>query len=196
VFAPEYRGSTGYGRAYTQALQGNWGVHDVNDTVDGIDALVAIGAIDRRRIAVMGGSAGGYTVLMLLALAGDRIRAGVDLFGVTDLWELEHGTHRLEAHYNHGLVGPLPEAAARYDERSPIYLADRITAPLLVLQGADDAVVPKWHSDLLVEAVRRNGGTVDYQVYPGEGHGWSRAATVRDALERTDRFLVNQVLLR
>lgn len=200
IFAPEYRGSTGYGRAYAQALRGNWGIFDVDDTLDGIEQVVRrggpAGAIDDKRIAVMGGSAGGYTVLMLLALAGDRIRAGVDLFGVTDLWELEHGTHRLEAHYNHILVGPLPEAAALYNERSPLNLADKIKSPLLVLQGEDDPVVPKWESDLLVERVRAAGGQVDYHVYPGEGHGWSRAATVQDALERTDRFLVNQVILR
>ena len=196
VFAPEYRGSTGYGRAYAQALRENWGVHDVNDTVDGIDHLIATGAIDRDRVVVMGGSAGGYTVLMLLALAGDRIRAGVDLYGVADLWELNEGTHRLEAHYNHHLVGPLPEAAKRYDERSPVNLADRIKVPVLVLQGDVDPVVPKVQSDALVERIRRAGGTVEYQVYAGEGHGWARIDTQRDAVERTDRFLANYVLLR
>ncbi|HVC33337.1 MAG TPA: S9 family peptidase [Chloroflexota bacterium] len=196
VFTPEYRGSTGYGRDYAQALRENWGVHDVNDTVDGIDHLVAAGGIDRERVVVMGGSAGGYTVLMLLALAGDRIRAGVDLFGVADLWELNEGTHRLEAHYNHHLVGPLPEAARRYDERSPIYLSDRIKAPLLVLQGDSDAVVLKGQSDALVEAVRRHGGMVEYHVYEGEGHGWARIETTRDALETIDRFLANSVLLQ
>lgn len=196
VFTPEYRGSTGYGRAYTQALRENWGVHDVNDTIDGIEHLISTGSIDRDRVVVMGGSAGGYTVLMLLALAGDRIRAGIDLFGVTDLWELNEGTHRLEAHYSHHLVGPLPEAAARYRERSPIYLADRIRSPLLVLQGDADPVVPKSQSDALVEAVRRHGGQVEYHVYAGEGHGWARIDTQRDALERIDRFLASYVLLR
>ena len=196
VFTPEYRGSTGYGRAYTQALRENWGVHDVNDTVDGIDHLMAGGGIDGERVVVMGGSAGGYTVLMLLALAGDRIRAGVDLFGVTDLWELNEGTHRLEAHYNHHLIGPLPEAAQRYYQRSPIFLADRIKSPLLVLQGDSDAVVPKGQSDALVEAVRRHGGMVEYHVYEGEGHGWSRVETMRSALETIDRFLANYVLLQ
>lgn len=196
VFTPEYRGSTGYGRAYAQAQRGNWGVTDVNDTVDGIDHLIAAGGIDRERVAVMGGSAGGYTVLMLLALAGDRIRAGVDLFGVADLWELNEGTHRLEAHYNDHLVGRLPDAAKLYAERSPIHLADRIKAPLLVLQGDVDPVVPRAQSDELVERVRHNGGTVEYHVYAGEGHGWARGDTQRDALERTDRFLVNNVLLR
>lgn len=196
VFTPEYRGSTGYGRAYTQTLHHNWGVYDVYDTIDGIDDLISRGGIDRERVAVMGGSAGGYTVLILLALAGDRIRAGVDLFGVTDLWELEIGTHRLEAHYNHTLVGPLPEAASRYDERSPLNLAYRIKGPLLVLQGEDDPVVPKWESDLMVDKVRQSGGQVEYHLYHGEGHGWARASTVQDALERTDRFLVNHVILR
>ncbi len=196
VFTPDYRGSTGYGRAYTQALREHWGVYDVNDTMDGIEHLIRTGGIDSGRVAVMGGSAGGYTVLMLLALVGDRIRAGVDLYGVTDLWELNETTHRLEAHYNHHLIGPLPEAASRYIERSPIFLADRIKSPLLVLQGDADPVVPRSQSDALVEAVRRAGGTVEYHVYQGEGHGWSRAETQQNALETIDRFLIRYVILR
>ncbi len=196
VFVPEYRGSTGYGRAYAQALHENWGVYDVTDTVDGIDALHESGLIDPKRVAAMGGSAGGYTTLMLLALAGDRFAAGVDLYGVADLWELNEVTHRFEAHYNHSLIGPLPESFRRYDERSPVKLADRIKAPLLVLQGDADPVVPKSQSDTLVEAIRRHGGTVEYHVYAGEGHGWSRTETTKDALEHIDRFLVNWVLLR
>jgi len=195
VLCPEYRGSTGYGRAYTQALRGNWGVHDVHDTLTGIEHLVRLGLVDPDRVAVMGGSAGGYTVLMLLAVASDRIKAGVDLFGVTDLLGLAETTHRLEAHYLDTLVGPLPDAYSRYRERSPISLAHRIRRPLLVLQGAEDRVVTKDQSDALVEAVRAAGGTVEYQVYPGEGHGWARAATIRDALSRTDRFLVKHVIL-
>lgn len=196
VLVPEYRGSTGYGRAYAQALREHWGVYDVTDTADGVDALAESGLIDPKRVVAMGGSAGGYTTLMLLALAGDRFAAGVDLYGVADLWELNEKTHRFEAHYNHSLIGPLPESSRQYDERSPVNLADRIKAPLLVLQGDADPVVPKSQSDALVEAVRRHGGTVEYQVYAGEGHGWSRAETMIDALERIDRFLVNRVLLR
>ena len=195
VLCPEYRGSTGYGRAYTQALRGNWGVHDVHDTLAGIEHLVRAGLVDPDRVAVMGGSAGGYTVLMLLAVAPNRIKAGVDLFGVTDLLALAETTHRLEAHYLDTLIGPLPEAYPKYRERSPIHLAHRIRRPLLVLQGADDRVVTRDQSDALVQAVRAAGGTVEYHVYPGEGHGWARAATIRDALSRIDRFLVKQVIL-
>ncbi len=195
VLCPEYRGSTGYGRAYTQALRGNWGVHDVHDTLAGIEHLARAGLVDPDRVAVMGGSAGGYTVLMLLALASDRVKAGVDLFGVTDLLALAETTHRLEAHYTDTLIGPLPEAYPKYRERSPIHLAHKIRRPLLVLQGAEDRVVTREQSDALVQAVRAAGGTVEYQVYPGEGHGWVRAATIRDALSRIDRFLVKHVIL-
>jgi dipeptidyl aminopeptidase/acylaminoacyl peptidase len=120
----------------------------------------------------------------------------VDLYGVTDLFDLDETTHRFEAHYLRSIVGPLPADASRYVARSPITVASRIMAPLLVLQGSADTVVPEAQSDSLVAAVRDAGGTVEYHVYQGEGHGWHRADVVEDELERTWSFLRRFVVRR
>jgi dipeptidyl aminopeptidase/acylaminoacyl peptidase len=151
---------------------------------------------DPRRMVPIGGSAGGMTVLLLLAHHPELCAAGVDLYGVTDLFDLDETTHRFEAHYLRSLVGPLPDAAERYHARSPITVAARIRAPLLVLQGSADNVVPKAQSDSLVAAVRAAGGTVEYHVYDGEGHGWNRPEVVQDELERTWAFLRRFVMRR
>jgi dipeptidyl aminopeptidase/acylaminoacyl peptidase len=143
---------------------------------------------------VMGGSAGGFTVLNLLASHPDLCAAGVDLFGVADLFDLDETTHRYEAHYLHTIVGPLPEAAARYRDRSPVHRADRITAPLLILQGDADKVVPPAQSQAIHDRLQALGRTVELHLYEGEGHGWGRPATVMDELERTESFLRRYVL--
>jgi dipeptidyl aminopeptidase/acylaminoacyl peptidase len=136
------------------------------------------------------------TVLLLLARYPELCAAGVDLYGVTDLFDLDETTHRFEAHYLRSIVGELPAEAIRYQERSPITVAAGITAPLLVLQGSADNVVPQAQSASLVAAVRAAGGTVEYQVYDGEGHGWNRAEVVEDELQRTWAFLRRFVLRR
>ncbi|MDP9020884.1 MAG: prolyl oligopeptidase family serine peptidase, partial [Actinomycetota bacterium] len=141
-------------------------------------------------------SAGGFTVLNLLAACPDLCAAGVDLYGVTDLFELDETTHRFEAHYLHSLVGPLPDAAERYRERSPVNRAQGITAPLLILHGGDDEVVPPAQSQAVAEALKARGGTVELHVYDGERHGWGRPETVVDELERTESFLRRHVLRR
>ena len=196
VLMVDYRGSTGWGRAYTQALRGEWGRLDVVDVAAAMRVAAERGWGDARRMIPMGGSAGGLTVLLLLALHPGLCAAGVDLYGVTDLFDLDETTHRFEAHYLRTVVGELPAAADRYRERSPITVAERITSPLLVLQGSADMVVPQAQSDVLVAAVRAAGGTVDYHVYPGEGHGWRTPEVVEDELERTWAFLRRAVLRR
>jgi dipeptidyl aminopeptidase/acylaminoacyl peptidase len=196
VLVPDYRGSTGWGRAYAQALQGQWGVLDVEDTAAGMRAAVERGWCHPRRMVPIGGSAGGFTVLLLLALHPELCAAGVDLYGVTDLFELDESTHRFEAHYLHGIVGPLPEAADRYRERSPVNVADRIEAPLLILQGGADKVVPASQSRVIAERLRALGRPVELQVYDDEGHGWLRPETVEDELTRTEAFLRRYVLSR
>jgi dipeptidyl aminopeptidase/acylaminoacyl peptidase len=143
---------------------------------------------------VLGGSAGGLTVLLLCALHADLLRAGVSLFGVTDLFELASTTHRFESRYLDRLVGVLPQEAARYHDRSPLTHAPDIAVPLLVLQGADDKVVPPAQAELLVSAMRNAGRTVEYQLYEGEGHGWRRLDTIVDDLRRTEAFLRKHVL--
>jgi dipeptidyl aminopeptidase/acylaminoacyl peptidase len=196
VLAPNYRGSTGYGRAYTQALTGRWGELDVADVAAGIRHAGASGWCDANRVAIDGGSAGGFTLLLLAARYPGLVRAAVDRYGVADLFDLAETTHRYESRYLDKVVGPLPEAAALYRERSPVNHVAEITVPLLVLQGDRDNTVPKAQADSLVEALRRKGSTVEYHVYEGEGHGWSKPETVADELERAEKFLTRWVLKR
>lgn len=194
VLVPDHRGSTGHGRAFTQAMAGRWGELDVADVAAGLRAAVTRGWGDGSRLVAMGGSAGGFTVLNLLATDPEICAAGVDLYGVADLLELDETTHRFEAHYLHSLVGPLPEAVIHYRQRSPVNRTEAITAPLLILQGDDDKVVPEAQSQTLAERLRARGGTVELHVYDGEGHGWGRPKTVIDELERTESFLRRHVL--
>jgi dipeptidyl aminopeptidase/acylaminoacyl peptidase len=196
ILLPDHRGSTGYGRAYAQALAGRWGELDVSDTAAGMRAAAERGWGDPQRMVPMGGSAGGFTVLNLLARHPELCAAGVDLFGVTDLFDLDETTHRFEAHYLHRIVGPLPETAERYRERSPVTVVESIRAPLLVLQGEDDNVVPPAQSRAMVERLRSLGRTVELHEYPGEGHGWVKPETVVDELGRIESFLRRYVLLR
>lgn len=196
VLLPNYRGSTGYGRAYAQALRHGWGETDVADVAAGIEHAGRAGWADADRVAVVGGSAGGLTVLLVCALHPGLVRAGIDIFGVTDLFDLAETTHRFESRYLDALVGTLPLFAARYRDRSPVTHLDRLTTPLLVLQGGRDLAVPKAQADALVDGLRSRGRKVDYHVYEDEGHGWSRPATVADELERSEAFLTRHVLRR
>ena len=194
VLRPDHRGSTGFGREYVQALRGRWGELDVVDTASGIRAAAKRGWCDPERVAIMGGSAGGLTTLLVCALHGSLVQAGVSLFGVTNLFDLAETTHRLESRYIDWLVGELPAAAERYREHSPVTHAAAIKVPMLVLQGDADNVVPPAQAQLVVDAVRGGGGTVDHHVYAGEGHGWSRPETMTDELERVEAFLDRWVL--
>jgi dipeptidyl aminopeptidase/acylaminoacyl peptidase len=194
ILVPDHRGSTGHGRDFAQAMAGRWGELDVADVVAGIRAAGERGWADPRRVAIMGGSAGGFTVLNVLASHPGLCAAGVDLYGVADLFALAEVDHRYEAHYTDSLVGPLPEAADRYRERSPVNRAESIVEPLLILQGSDDPVVPPAQSEAIAARLRALGRTVELHVYEGEGHGWGRAATVTDELARTEEFLRRHVL--
>jgi dipeptidyl aminopeptidase/acylaminoacyl peptidase len=196
VLAPNYRGSTGYGREYAQGLREEWGVVDVADTAAGIRHAIKEEWCDPHRVAVVGGSAGGMTVLLLCALHGDVVRAGVSLFGVTDLFELARTTHRFESRYLDALIGKLPATADRYRERSPISHAHEIAVPVLVLQGDEDKAVPKPQADAMVEAMRSAGAPVEYHVYEGEGHGFRKLENVIDEINRTEAFLTKWVLAR
>ncbi|MEY2435115.1 MAG: hypothetical protein QOC92_4840 [Acidimicrobiaceae bacterium] len=194
VLFPDHRGSTGHGRAYAQALVGRWGELDVSDCAAGMRAAAAEGWGDPRRMVPMGGSAGGFTVLNLMAHHPDLCAAGIDLFGVTDLFDLDETTHRFEKHYLHSVVGPLPETADRYRDRSPVNVADRIASPLLILQGDADPVVPIAQSRAIAKRLEALGRVVELQEYEGEGHGWLRPETMVDELERVDSFLRRHVL--
>jgi dipeptidyl aminopeptidase/acylaminoacyl peptidase len=194
LLLPDHRGSTGHGRAYAQALAGRWGELDTSDCAAGMRAAGERGWGDPRRMVPMGGSAGGFTVLNLLAHHADLCAAGIDLYGVTDLFDLDETTHRFEKHYLHSVVGPLPEAADRYRERSPVTVAEQITSPLLILQGDADPVVPVAQSRAIAQRLQALGRVVELHEYEGEGHGWSRPDTMIDELERVESFLRRHVL--
>lgn len=189
-----YRGSTGYGRAYMRALDGHWGVHDVEDAVGGARHLVDQQLADKNRLVIMGGSAGGYTVLGALGQQPGFFRAGVCLYAVTDLFGLANETHKFEARYLDALVGPLPAAAALYRERSPLLGADAIADPVAVFQGEDDQVVPPAQAEAIVASLRRRGVPHHYRLFAGEGHGWRLPATIERFYQETEDFLRQHVL--
>ncbi len=184
-----YRGSTGYGRAYRNALREHWGVYDVEDAVSGGRYLADQGLADAGRLVIMGGSAGGYTVLRALTVEPGFFKAGLCLFGVSNLFTLAAETHKFEERYLDSMIGPLPETAARYRERSPIFAADGIVDPLAIFQGEEDNVVPRNQADTIVESLRRRGVPHEYHLYPGEGHGWRKTETVLAFYRSVEAFL-------
>jgi dipeptidyl aminopeptidase/acylaminoacyl peptidase len=179
----DYGGSTGYGRAYRERLNGQWGVVDLQDCVNAAHYLVEQGEADPDRLLITGGSAGGYTTICALTFT-DVFAAGTTYFGIADLEQFGGGeTHKFELQYEHTLVGPYPERADLYRARSPIHFTDRITTPMLVLQGADDRVVPPSQAELIVEALRERGIPHAYLLYEGEGHGFRKAENIVGSLE-------------
>jgi dipeptidyl aminopeptidase/acylaminoacyl peptidase len=177
-----YGGSSGYGRAYRQELNGNWGVVDVEDVIAAVRFLIGTRRADAARTAISGGSAGGYTVLVALSTS-DVFRAGTDRFGVSDMTALARDTHKFESRYIDSLIGPLPEAQAVYDRRSPLNHLDGFKVPVLVLQGADDPVVPPSQSQRIVDALRARHVPVAYILYPGESHGFRKPETIINSLQ-------------
>jgi dipeptidyl aminopeptidase/acylaminoacyl peptidase len=178
-----YGGSTGYGRAYREQLLGEWGVVDVADCMAAAEWLAAQGRVDRNRMCIRGGSAGGYTTLAALARADTPFAAGANYYGVADLAALAADTHKFESRYLDRLVGPYPEAREVYEERSPIHHVDRFDRPLIVLQGAEDEIVPPSQSELIVDALRARRRPVAYLLFDGEQHGFRRAENIRRALD-------------
>ncbi|MPV37302.1 alpha/beta hydrolase family protein [Georgenia subflava] len=181
VLDVNYGGSTGYGRAYRERLDGVWGVVDVADCASGAEHLAASGMVDRRRMAIRGGSAGGFTTLAALAFT-DVFTAGASLYGIGDLAALARDTHKFESRYLEGLVGPYPEAEEVYRERSPVHHTDRLSAPLVLLQGSDDKVVPPNQAEQMAEAVRSKGLPVAVVMFEGEAHGFRRAENIQAAV--------------
>jgi dipeptidyl aminopeptidase/acylaminoacyl peptidase len=188
VLDVNYGGSTGYGRAYRERLRGQWGVVDVDDVAAAARGLVDAGEADPARLAIEGGSAGGWTVLATL-VGSDVFAAGISRYGVGDARTLAADTHDFEARYLDGLIGPLPEAEQLYIERSPLSSPDGFRVPLLLLQGADDAVVPPAQSEAVRDALRARGVPHAYVLYDGEGHGFRRTETIIHALETELAFL-------
>jgi len=177
-----YGGSTGYGRPYRRLLDGQWGVVDVEDAVAAARYLAEEGLADPDRLAIRGGSAGGYTTLAALCFH-DVFKAGASHYGVADLGALAADTHKFESRYLDGLVGPWPEAKATYDARSPINHTDGFSAPLIVLQGDEDEVVPPAQAEMIVAALAAKGLPHAYLLFHGEQHGFRQATNIIRALE-------------
>lgn len=178
-----YGGSTGYGRAYRERLNGQWGVVDLEDCVNAARYLVERGEADGKRLLITGGSAGGYTTICALTFT-DAFAAGTSYFGLADLESFATGdTHKFELQYEHTLVGPYPEAAELYRARSPINFVEQISTPMLVLQGADDEIVPPSHAEQIVAALRERKIPHAYLLFEGEGHGFRKADNIVTSLE-------------
>jgi dipeptidyl aminopeptidase/acylaminoacyl peptidase len=178
----DYGGSTGYGRAYRERLDGQWGVVDVDDCVAAARHLAARGLADPDRLAIRGGSAGGYTTLCVLTFRDD-FAAGASYFGVADAAALARDTHKFESRYLDRLIGPWPQAEALYRQRSPIHFTDRLSRPVILLQGLEDEVVPPAQAEMMAAALDAKGIPHAYLAFPGEQHGFRQAANIRRALE-------------
>ena len=177
-----YRGSTGYGRAYRERLQGEWGIIDVDDCVAGAKFLAEAGKVDAQRLLLRGGSAGGYTTLAALTFR-DFFAAGASYYGISDLEALARDTHKFESRYLDRLVGLYPQAKEKYRERSPVHYADQLSCPVIFFQGLEDKVVPPNQAEAMVQALRDKGLAVAYLAFPGEQHGFRRAETIKRAAE-------------
>jgi dipeptidyl aminopeptidase/acylaminoacyl peptidase len=177
----DYAGSSGFGRAYRQSLDGRWGIADVEDCIAAAEHLVAQGLADPARLVISGGSAGGFTTLAALTFH-DTFKAGASAYGIGDLEALMRTTHKFESRYLDRLVGAWPAASDRYRERSPVHNTDRLACPLILFQGLEDRVVPPAQSEAMRDAVRDKGLPVAYLAFGGEGHGFRRAETQQAVL--------------
>jgi len=177
-----YGGSTGYGRAYRQRLNGQWGVVDVDDCVNGARYLAARGDADINRLIIRGGSAGGYTTLAALTFR-DVFKAGASYYGISDLELLEQDCHKFESRYNHSMIGPYPERKDLYWQRSPIHFTDRLSCPIILFQGLEDKVVPPNQAEMMYDAALRKGLPVAYVPFEGEQHGFRKAENIKKSLD-------------
>jgi dipeptidyl aminopeptidase/acylaminoacyl peptidase len=192
VLDVNYRGSTGFGRAYRDRLELSWGVIDVDDAVAGARFLAAQGRVDGKRCVISGGSAGGYTTLAALTFR-DFFQGGASYYGVSDIAALARDTHKFESRYLDWLIGPYPQEKARYRERSPLYHADRLAKPVIFFQGEEDAVVPPNQAESMVEALRRKGNPVGYFLFSGEQHGFRKAGNIQRCLDAELAFYAVEV---
>jgi dipeptidyl aminopeptidase/acylaminoacyl peptidase len=182
VLDVNYGGSTGFGREYRERLDSNWGIVDVNDCVNGARYLAEQGLVDGKRTVITGGSAGGYTTLAALTFR-DYFAGGGSHYGVSDLGALVRDTHKFESRYLDGLIGPYPAREDLYRERSPIFHAEGLSAPVIFFQGDEDMVVPPNQAELMIEVLRRKGTPVGYLLFAGEQHGFRKAENIKRALD-------------
>jgi dipeptidyl aminopeptidase/acylaminoacyl peptidase len=177
-----YRGSTGHGRAYRDALKGMWGVYDTADCIAAADFLVEQGLADIDRLVIRGGSAGGYTAINALTFY-DRFAAGATYYGIADLQALIHDTHKFESRYLDSLIGPYPEAGQLYHDRSAIHFTERLSCPMIIFQGLEDTIVPPSQAELMSTALREKGIPFSYVSFDGEQHGFRQAKNIKRSLE-------------
>ena len=189
-----YRGSSGYGKAYRDLLRGQWGVTDVEDAIFMASCLVEQQRVDSKRLIIKGGSAGGYTVLQVMVRHPTVFCAGICSYGISNLFNLVQDTHKFEKHYTDSLIGVLPEAASVFHERSPLFFANLIQRPLLLFQGEDDEVVPKNQTEAIVEVLRQNKIPHEYHLFTGEGHGWRKQETINQFYKAISAFLEKHVI--
>jgi dipeptidyl aminopeptidase/acylaminoacyl peptidase len=182
VLDVNYGGSSGYGRAYRERLNGKWGIVDVDDCANGANYLVARGVVDPNRLMITGGSAGGYTTLCALTFR-DTFKAGASHYGVSDAEALTRETHKFESRYLDNLFGPYPERRDVYYERSPINFTEQLSCPVIFFQGLEDRVVPANQAELMVEALKQKGVPVAYVAFRGEQHGFRQAQNIKRSLE-------------
>lgn len=191
VLDVNYGGSSGYGRDYRSSLNLKWGIVDVDDCISAASHIVNRGDADPNRIAIRGGSAGGFTTLSALTFR-NFFKAGTSQYGVTDLTSLANDTHKFESRYLDNLVGPFPEESETYHQRSPINSADQITCPVLILQGLEDAIVPPDQAERMLKTLQKNEIPVAYIPFPGEQHGFRKAASIQRSLE-VELYFYSQV---
>ena len=182
VLDVNYGGSTGYGRPYRQRLNGQWGVVDVDDCVNGARYLADRGDVDINRLIIRGGSAGGYTTLAALTFR-NVFKAGASYYGISDLELLEQDCHKFESRYNHSMLGPYPERKDVYWQRSPIHFTDRLSCPIILFQGLEDKVVPPNQAEMMYDAALRKGLPVAYVPFEGEQHGFRKAENIKRSLD-------------
>jgi dipeptidyl aminopeptidase/acylaminoacyl peptidase len=182
VLDVNYGGSSGYGREYRNRLKGQWGIIDVDDCVNGARFLAEKGLVDATRLAITGGSAGGYTTLCALTFR-KFFKAGASHYGICDLEALAQDTHKFESRYEESLVGPYPARQDLYRERSPIHFTDRLSCPVIFFQGLEDKVVPPNQAEMMVAALRAKGLPVAYVPFEGEQHGFRKAENIKRALD-------------
>jgi dipeptidyl aminopeptidase/acylaminoacyl peptidase len=194
ALVPDHRGSTGWGRDFMLALDGHWGEADVADVVAGIKVASQKGWGDANRVALYGGSAGGFLLLRLLATHPGLCSAGVALFPVCHLLDTDTPPWRYQTYYVERLLGGRPTERSDIADRSPLKYPGKISRPILILHGADDHIVPAWHSEALADAVNAAGGIAERHVYQGERHGWAGGKTLADELSRAESFLERHVL--
>ncbi|HYO89069.1 MAG TPA: S9 family peptidase [Candidatus Limnocylindrales bacterium] len=195
VLQVNHRGSTGYGKAYRDKHRLNWGGPDVEDASSGAAHLAEEGLVDANKCVILGGSAGGYTVLQSLVDKPGFWKAGVCLYGISNQFTLvSEGDWKFEQRYSDMLLGPLPESAQRYRDRSPLFHAERIVDPVIIFQGEDDVVVPRSQSDSIVAVLAQRGVPHEYHVYAGEGHGWRKPETIEAYLAAALKFLEKWVI--